>query len=250
MGEIYDVIPVSELPSDRTAYYDRRDGAVLTLFLLPSLYTDAQARVFCSSDKELFLPSAAMAAAIFLVGVRGLPLDECEVEIGDNIYTVRTSGNVEKYELILTRCKSEFMKSAFLRQNTEVDCRVFSDENVEIIFLLSEDDECVPAEVLRSLLLPESGELRIACAISASSAERVSLRFLSTKGNAGAVLKVAVCAACYVKRIFVNSQRFQIFVSDCRLRDAERIGLQIRVFGSGFSVGMLNAPEPLTFFAP
>ena len=51
---------------------------------MPSLAADI--RAVCSDDSDPF--GAALSAARFLRLVRGLPLDEIEVECGERVYTV------------------------------------------------------------------------------------------------------------------------------------------------------------------
>ncbi len=220
----------------------------MTLFLLPSLAADARAAVFSADGRERSLPTAAYAAACFLVQVRGLPLSECEVEIGGKIYTCLFSENGGKCELLVEKCKQLYENNRVFCHNIELEVKRFLDGRGEILLLPTEDDERVPAASLRSLILPESGGLSMACALSVK-AWGVSVRYLDATGTYGAPLRCA-CPAALLGMRRLRTSAIRASVADSRLRDSAPVELFLRCHGDKLAVSAVQAPAPLTLMTP
>lgn len=98
----YDVFAVSEIPQDVYAYADARDSRVRVAFILPSERADACVFV---PDLTRPSPSAVLCAAMFMRGVRGLPLDEVEIESCGKIYRIKYDHKSGKYYILMPKCK-------------------------------------------------------------------------------------------------------------------------------------------------
>ena len=104
LSRTYDVFAVSRLPREMSAFADLRDESISSVFLLPSICADARV----ASDGESDMPSLALAAATFLTSVRGLPLDETEIETDGGIFKVERDVSSGKYGILLPKCKVIF----------------------------------------------------------------------------------------------------------------------------------------------
>ena len=104
LGATYDVFPMSEPPKCAESFCDFRDASAETLFLLPSMSADASVVSYKNTAPS---PSAALVGAVFLIFVRGLPLEETEIECGGEIFKISRVENSEKLSIFLPKCKQK-----------------------------------------------------------------------------------------------------------------------------------------------
>ncbi len=102
LGVSYDVFPISEPPISPDAYYDKRDPMSHSIFLLPSLSADAAVLSF---EHDTPSPSMALAGAVFLAFVRGLPLASMEIESRGKIYKISCDTKTKNIRVFLPKCK-------------------------------------------------------------------------------------------------------------------------------------------------
>lgn len=246
MGDTFDVFGVSRLPEDVRAYTDARDDEVKTLFLLPCLQCDCEAACFDRAGEPCISPSAAMAAASFLVRVRGLPLEECEVLCGGIIYTVTFAGNDGKCEILLKKCKELYEISPGFYQNVEIKRWLCRDEYGEAVVIPTRDAMGIGADSLRLTRLPEVGGLRMPVALSVSGSE-VCVRYLPCGSPFGQALRSAVIAATYAMRYRGVGHSVRLTLSDCRREDTEIFYARSHLGGLALSA---DSPPPAVLFSP
>ena len=246
MGDTYDVFGLSTLPEDIGAYTDARDADVTTLFLLPSLLCDCEAVCFDYRAKRCDFPSAAVAAAIFLVRVRGLPLDECEVLCGGEIYTVTFDENGGKCEILLKKCKEMYEISPGLYRNVEVKRWKAIDGQGEVLMLPTADATEINSDSLRLACLPESGAIRMVVALSIDGGE-ICVRDLPVGEAPGQACRAVVTAATYAMRFRGVSGAVHLLASDCR--DGAAVSFYARSRPGGISI-CADGPPPAVLYAP
>ncbi|MBQ7386949.1 MAG: hypothetical protein IJW03_02155 [Clostridia bacterium] len=150
LGVTYDVFPMSEPPICADSYYDTRDPSAHTVFLLPTLAADASVVSYQSGIPS---PSAALAGAVFLAFVRGLPLSDSEIESGGKIFKMHINQKTKNIKIFLPKCKLLCANREIFIDNTRIfvseaeyeemkipvvkcaDATSFSDENLAAIAL-------------------------------------------------------------------------------------------------------------------
>ncbi len=197
LGVTYDIFPMSEPPICADVYDDVRDPNVHTVFLLPSLTADAEV-LSCESDKPS--PSAAMAGAIFLTFVRGLPLSDVEIESGGKIFKIFLDKNSESTTLFLPKCKLLCSNKEIFVDKTRIfiseaklngeiipvvkcdDAALFSDENLKKLALLVSDTApigavayslCGNAAAARAKFTNSKPDIPLICAMAVARAQGV-----------------------------------------------------------------------------
>ncbi len=246
MGDTFDVFGVSRLPEEVSAYTDARDDGVKTLFLLPNLQCDCEAVCLDRRRDRCISPSAAMAAAVFLVRVRGLPSEECEVLCGERIYTVTFAGKDGKCEILLKKCKELYEIPPKIYQNVEIKRWLCRDAYGEALVTPTKDAMGVGADSLRLACLPEIGELRMPVALSVEGSE-VCVRYLPCGSPFGQALRSAVIAATYAMRYGGVGGEMRLTISDCRRESTATFYARSHLGGLAISA---DSPPPAVLLAP
>ena len=171
-------------------------GMLRRLLLLPSLSADARAVIYEPADGRLSdAPplSAALAAARFLVEVRGLPLDECEIEISEKVYRIIFSENDGKCEILMDKCKYKLSKTQVFCRGVDLSLENFSDGFSEILLLRCEDEGRVDDEALQAISLSIPDGPRTVAAVRRSEGE-LFVRCFSPSDESGEAVRCAVAA--------------------------------------------------------
>ncbi len=159
LGEVYDVFTFCEPKENLTSYFDVRDSNVGCAFIYPSLTADIRLAAYDNVGvKAASYPPAALAAYSFLVYVRGLPIDEAEIETPDGIFKTIRVGNDEKCEIILRKCKQLRINLPIEVQNTTILCTTLKTDVGIVRVARCENSEMVSDYVLRELTLSSDGE--------------------------------------------------------------------------------------------
>ena len=171
-------------------------GKSRRLLLLPSLSADARAVICEPADGHLSdAPplSAALAAARFLVEVRGLPLDECEIETNENVYRILFSENDGKCEILTDKCKYKLSKTQVFCYGVDLQLENFSDGFSEVLLLRCEDEERVNDEALQAISLSFHDRPRTVAAVRRSEGE-LFVRCFSPSDESDEAVRCAVAA--------------------------------------------------------
>ncbi len=241
-GESFDVFPVSKMPTAPHCFSDSRDPTVSPLFLLPSEIADAEVR---SIHSGCLGASAAMAAAAFLLDVRGLPLAELDVECGDEIYKIISSKNQDFREILTAKCKLLCAKQRVIMENTEIFSSVVADDVGTLCAVSCSNADAFSDTALRRLPLCVSDSLGItapdgAVAFSRSGEGVVARGVITSDQTRDRTMRLARAAAraagcgsvCEQIRVVCNGVVFTV-------RHAEN------------RYGVSSLPtRPLTFIAP
>lgn len=171
LGEVYDVFSVPSAREILTPHFDIRDPSVSSAFIIPSLAADIGILAYNTLGVQppTYAP-AALAAYFFLVAVRGLPIDECDVETPNRTYKAVRRGNDGKCEIILPKCKQICSNSPFYVQGVTVNIRTVGTDAGVVRMFECENPDRVDDSVLAAMLLSDDGEnIRGAIAYSLSA---------------------------------------------------------------------------------
>ena len=123
---------------------------------MPSLKSDISVRAFRHDGKERYrYESSALAAATFLLLVRGLPLDEISVETPMGDFYVNFTENGGKCGIILRKCKILCTNKAILLGGVELLCTETLTINGTVRVFFCEDSGCFSKESLSALSLAD-----------------------------------------------------------------------------------------------
>ncbi len=121
-GTDYDLFPMVKCPERENVgrFVDARNNNAFTVFILPGIMGDIRICAYSSKAEIIPPPHGAMiAAALFLVSYRGLPLDEVEVESDSKICKVFFDQKANKISIILPKCKLLLEKTQEFTGNIE-----------------------------------------------------------------------------------------------------------------------------------
>ncbi len=103
-GEYFDVTPAANIKNGDESVFDFRDSRVTPAILLPSLNEDIKIEL-CSGCKRTDLYAPALAGALFVVLVRGLPLSTVAVEVKNRSIEALISDDNSKCSVFVPKCK-------------------------------------------------------------------------------------------------------------------------------------------------
>lgn len=165
---------------------------------MPSLIADIRLVAFTSLGREARIyPPAALAAYEFLTLVRGLPLDEAEIETPVGIFKVARGGNDGKCEIILPKCKQLSTNSPIIINNTTIFVSTLRTDLGIIRVYKCEDIDALNDGILPSICASSDGEnIRGALAYSqVGGTARVKSYFLE-EGTRSEGFVAAYAVAC------------------------------------------------------
>ena len=213
------------------------------ILLLPSLSADVRGVPYesavCEGEISYLAPlppSAALAAARFLVEVRGLPLEECEIEMNGKIYSALFSENDGKCEILVRKCKYTLSKTRIFALGVDAEVEKFSSELGEISLLGCEDEGRVSDEALQAISHSENGAVHAAAAVRVSGSE-LYIRYFSPSGRRGEAL---TCALAAVSALGVGAGR-TVRISSL---SGESLTLALRPLGDRLAVSCRGDPPP------
>ena len=125
-----------------------------TAYLLPSLCCDAGVLITDTRNGELTLPiylRCAIAAAVFLRRIRGLPLDEIDVETPVGHFTVGFDRSTLYPRIKAQKCKLLFSNYRETAQNVEVISNIYSTEIGRIKLIRCRNTSTFSCDALRQL---------------------------------------------------------------------------------------------------
>lgn len=212
-GTVYDVFAVSEPPSYPESFYDVRDKNAETVFILPSLLADASVTSYKNPSPS---PSAALAAAAFLTFVRGLPLEEVDIESEGERFKILLLPKRDNLQIFLPKCKLICAKRDVIVEKIKISV---SDVNVNgrRISLIRCDDFSAFDSSGLSRIIFESSEFAPDGAVAYSLAEgcaTAASKFINS--NPDSIL----CAALAVARaegVGTLIRRLSVKISDAEI---------------------------------
>lgn len=158
----------------------------------------ADARVV-GADTETGV-GAAMAAAAFLTELRGLPLEELDIDTDCGVYRIISANNPQKREILLPKCKLLCAKTPITVENIEIFVSVVSDGHGMIctvkcsdVATFSESALCL----LPTLLCDKYKSIDTAVAYSVTEG-KIHAVYTSTITKKSPVLRCATAVACCV----------------------------------------------------
>ena len=236
LGRTFDVFPSSVIPTEPERYRDSTDTAA-TVFLLPSLDSDIRVIHLDEKGKNGGLSLApALAATVFLIAERGLPLDEISVEAPDGIFDTMKLGKDGKYCVRLPKCKllcSNMMKNVKNAEISFCDVMVF-DKRVRVIQCM--DAERFLPENMPLLVLDDKSVRADVVAVASAVEKELTVKSYSLSAGVSDYLYAAIAA----HRILCRDDAV-VFSSDVEL---EFIKYEGKIF--------ITSPytPPMTFTAP
>jgi hypothetical protein len=153
LGATCDVFAMSEPPRCAEKFYDLRDRSSETLFLLPSMSADASVISYKNTSPS---PTAALVGAVFLIFVRGLPLEETEIECGGEIFKISRIDNSEKLSIFLPKCKQKCANKSILVDKMEFGVSEAEYLSRKILTLKCDDASCFEDSSLARIMLEDA----------------------------------------------------------------------------------------------
>ena len=176
-----------------------------------------------SSVGKSLLPSplAALAAGRFLSGVRGVPIEEAEVEYDGDILTAYIDHKTGEIKTKLHKCKQTLSKERVFVHNIEVECTDYLCDNVRIRLVGCAED--MPEEqTLRMLLLREG--MPLADAVAAYTVKDGELLIRSVcKGGGDAVHSLGAVSAA-ARELSLRGAFGRLWLSPRHLGAVELLG--------------------------
>ena len=207
------MLPTSDLDAEVTAI--EVNSSECPLILTSSLSADVSVKLPPSYkvDKS-FYSLAALGAARFILDVRGVPLNEIDVEIGGEIFRVARTGNDGKLGVKMPKCKELASNIQTFVGVTDVNVSDYIVENTCVRLLECSDVRTLSPDCLKSLLL--SGERTAELCAGFCRKEEVSLLLAGLVAlSPGAVIK-AITAISYAKRM-KNGESLSFLYGENRL---------------------------------
>lgn len=129
----------------------------------------------CEASDPLF----ALAAGAFLMKVRGLPLDEAEIETASGIFKLLLDEKGDRVGVILSKCKQLSSNSKFLLENIEIKCSDYLSFGKRIRLVRSRDPEMFSPDALRLASFRKGLPLADCAAVFSLGEDRCEYRFTS-----------------------------------------------------------------------
>lgn len=223
---------------DLFKYINTRDNGAYTVFLLPSTRADIKAVCYDYRCREVGMSyGAIIAAALFLVFFRGLPLDEVEIEICDRKICVSTNIKERKISLNLPKCKEKLENIKVFVGNIEADAITMKLDKSKVSLIAA---ECKDAEMFENshlfLLLLSDINNDVAIAFSFDNSE-ITVKYQSLVPLPDLALFSAIAAyEC---------------LDQTSYREVKIIGESIGLVSSYSGIRVtLNAPPMMCFTTP
>ncbi len=206
---------------------------------MPSLKSDISIRAFsCCGRERAHYAAPALAAACFILVVRGLPLDELSVETPVGKFEVLYSKKEEKCGILLPECKLLCSNKAAICSATELFfSEVLTDSGIVRVF---ECDDCTrfSNESLARLSIGDDGENISASVAFSCHNGSLSLKVHSVNPSSEGIPCSAVLAAL-CSGSFPNSSY-----------TAELDGVRYSISRHGGEMLVFCDMKPLTLMAP
>lgn len=123
-------------------FIDARDERCYTVFILPSVLADLTLAMYNHRGKRIAASfGAAVAAAMFLVKFRGLPLESLDIEADGKTIKIDFSHDFERVSITLPKCKQLLEKTRIFVGNIDKKIKKISCEHMPENAAVTECDD-------------------------------------------------------------------------------------------------------------